>query len=150
MWNVLKISIASGGGDIIAAFGAYNELKALPLTIHTHNAGAVDSAAIVPFMLGERRTAAAASAFFFHQVQWTFPSNQNLTATVISDATKWLGTYEDLMAVTVSGRSGIPKNDVLKMMREGTTVTPERAKELGLIHEIEEHTIPQSARTWQV
>lgn len=149
-WDTMKISIASGGGDIIAAFAAYNELMAMPVTLHTHNAGAVDSAAIVPFMLGERRTASAASAFFFHQLQWTFASNQNLTATVISDATKWLGTYEDMMAKIVADRSGIPKADVLKMMREGTTVVPARAKALGLIHEIEENAIPHNARTWQV
>ena len=150
VWDTLKISIASGGGDVVSAFGIYNELKAMPLTIHTHNAGAVDSAAIIPFMLGERRTAAASSAFFFHQIHWTFSANGNLTTTTINDATEWLGTYEDLMADLVVERSGMEKSEVLKLMREGTSIRPQRALELGLIHEIEEHSIPQNARSWQV
>jgi hypothetical protein len=57
LWNHLHYSMSSGGGDITSAFGVFNEMKGMPLKITTHNAGAVDSACIMPFMVGERRTA---------------------------------------------------------------------------------------------
>jgi len=150
LWDHLHYSISSGGGDIIAAFGAFNEMKGLPLKITTHNSGAVDSASIMPFMVGERRTASPSSEFFFHQMRWNFASNINVPLYTISEATKWLGTYENLMAQYVADRSGQEKETILNMMREGTTILPELAKELGLIHDVCECSIPQDARSYQV
>ena len=150
LWDHLHYSISSGGGDIIAAFGAFNEMKGLPVKVTTHNSGAVDSACILPFMVGERRTASPASAFFFHPVRWNFATNINVPIHTITEATKWLGTYESLMADYVADRSGQKKETILDMMREGTTVLPDQAKALGLIHDVCECSIPQDARSYQV
>jgi ATP-dependent Clp protease protease subunit len=150
LWDHLHYSISSGGGDIIAAFAAFNEMKGLPVKVTTHNSGAVDSASIMPFMVGERRTASPASAFFFHPVRWNFATNINVPIHTINEAVKWLGTYESLMTSYVADRSGQTKETILRMMQEGTTVLPERAKELGLIHDVEECSIPQGARSYQV
>jgi len=147
-WDTIEVAIASGGGDIIAALGAYNELKRLPVKLHTHNSGAVDSAVILPFMLGEVRTASPMSGFFFHQVQWGFPAQSGLQTTLVNEASTLMEHYTDTVATIVSERSKLAKNKVKSMMREGTLVLPERALEFGLIHRIEEPQIPQ--RTWQV
>jgi ATP-dependent Clp protease protease subunit len=149
-WDHLHYSISSGGGDITAAFGAFNEMKGMPLKITTHNAGAIDSASIMPFMVGKRRTASPYSAFFFHQVRWNFSSNINIPIDVIGEATKWLGTYENMMAEFVASQSGQKKETILNMMRAGTSVSPDRAKALGLIHDVCECSIPQDARSYQV
>ena len=150
LWNHFHYSMSSGGRDIIAAFAVFNEMKGLPVRITTHNAGAINSVAIMPFMVAERRTASPSSAFFFHQLQWSFASNLQLTKTTINDATKWLGTYENLMAEYVAAQSGQTKKRILSMMREGTSVSSEKAKAMGLIHEVCECSIPQDARSWQV
>jgi ATP-dependent protease ClpP protease subunit len=68
----------------------------------------------------------------------------------INEAVKWLGTYENLMVEYVASRSGQKQETILRMMREGTTVLPDRAKALGLIHDVEECSIPQDARSYQV
>jgi ATP-dependent protease ClpP protease subunit len=70
--------------------------------------------------------------------------------TTINDATKWLGTYENLMAEYVAVQSGQKKETILKMMREGTSVSSADAKAMGLIHDVCECSIPQDARSWQV
>jgi ATP-dependent protease ClpP protease subunit len=150
LWDHLHYSISSGGGDITAAFGVFNEMKGMPLKITTHNAGAVDSASIMPFMVGERRTASQYSAFFFHQVRWNFMTNAAIPLYTISEAAKWLGAYENMMVEYVADRSGQKKETILNMMREGTTVSPVQAKALGLIHDVEECSIPQDARSYQV
>jgi ATP-dependent protease ClpP protease subunit len=54
-----------------------------------------------------------------------------------------------MMAEYVANRSGQMKEKILSMMREGTTVLPEQAKELGLIHDVCECSIPQDARSYQ-
>ncbi len=150
LWDHLHFSISCGGGDLISAFGAFNEMKGLPLKVTTHNAGAIDSAAIMPFMVGERRTASPASAFFFHQVRWNFSTNVNVPMYVIDEATTYLGVYENMMADYVADRSGQKKETILNMMREGTSVSSADAKKLGLIHDVCECSIPQDARSWQV
>lgn len=149
-WDHFHYSISSGGGDIIAAFAAFNEMKGLPVRVTTHNSGAIDSAAIMPFMVGEHRTASPSSAFFFHQVRWNFPANSNVPIYVINEATTWLGVYENMMAEYVASQSGQKKETILDMMHAGTSVSSAEAKALGLIHEICECSIPQDARSWQV
>ena len=47
LWNHFHYSMSSGGGDIIAAFAVFNEMKGLPVRITTHNAGAINSVAII-------------------------------------------------------------------------------------------------------
>lgn len=150
LWEDFLLSISSGGGDVISAFAMYNEFNSLHQTVNTHNSGAVDSAAILPFMAGERRTASIYSSFFFHQLQWSFAAQAGVPAGTISDASRWLANYEQMMAEIVAEDSNLSKEDVVNMMREGTIVTPKQAKEFGLIHEIEDYSIPHSARSWQV
>lgn len=148
LWDDLLITMSSGGGDIIPALGMYNEIKGLEAKIQTHNAAAIDSAAILPFMAGSVRTASAASAFFFHQLQWSF-SGGSVTMTSVSDAVAWLNRYEGIMADVVAARSKLKKEEVLQMMKQGTSVDPETALKQGLIHTVEELATPLGARTYQ-
>lgn len=147
-WDGLDLIMSSGGGDIIPAFALYNDLKGLETDLHTHNAGAIDSAAILPYVAGTRRTASASSGFFFHQLHWTFASKDQLTMGTISDASAWLSTYEGLMAEAVAERTSLKKKQVLDMMRIGTSMDSNTALKHGIVHEIVEHTTPQNVRSW--
>ncbi len=148
LWDDLLVTMSSGGGDIIPALGMYNEMKGLEAKVQTHNAGAIDSAAILPFMAGSVRTASAASAFFFHQLQWTFAAG-SVTMTTVSDAVAWLNRYEGIMADVVAANSTLKRAEVLRMMKQGTSVDSETALKKGLIHRIEELATPLGARTYQ-
>ena len=147
-WDKYKLSIASGGGDIIGAMAMFNELNVLPQTIETHNSSAVDSSAILPFMAGARRTASKYSAFLFHQMAWNF-SALNVTSTVIADASRWLSTYEEMMAEIIANKTSLKSDAIIQMMRAGTTMRPNEAKNVGLNDDIEEYKIPHDARSWQ-
>ena len=83
---------------------------------------------------------------------WTFGGKDDQPLAVISDAARWLTTYQDMMAdVIAEGSSGnLSKDRVQSMMTAGTTVTPKEALDLGLIHEIAEPVIPRDATWWQV
>ncbi len=151
-WEKLRLMISSGGGNIVAAFGAYNEIKSMPIEVHTLNTGATDSSALMIFMAGKKRYASTKSAFLFHQMSWTFQAKEDVTLSVVADAARWLQVYQDMMAETIAdGTSGgLTKQKVLEMMQAGTTLTPGDAKSVGLIHDIVEPLIPRDARWWQV
>lgn len=148
-WSSLEIAIGSTGGDVASAFSLFNELSSIEIEINTHNIGSVDSAAIMPFMVGKRRTAAAISGFMFHQSAWTFAPGP-VTRTSINDSARWLGLYDGMMADTVSSGSKLARDEMLRMMQEGASLTPDEALAAGLIHAIEERRLPRTARWWQV
>jgi ATP-dependent protease ClpP protease subunit len=148
----VRLMISSGGGNVVSAFGAYNEIKSMPIEVHTMNTGATDSSALMIFMTGKKRYACSKSAFLFHQMAWTFTSKDDLPLTVISDAARWLTTYQSMMAETIAdGSDGkLTKDRVMSMMADGTTLTPKEALDVGLVHEIAESAIPRDAVWWQV
>lgn len=65
-----RINLYSSGGSPTIAMAAFYLLKDLPITITTHNVGKVNSAAIILYCLGERRTANVNSIFLFHASKW--------------------------------------------------------------------------------
>ena len=44
----------------------------------------------------------------------------------------------------------LTRDKVIEMIQAGTTLTPQQAKDVGLIHDIIEPAIPAKARWWQV
>ena len=150
LWDTFEIAYASGGGDIIAAMGVYNELRRLPVTINSHNAGACDSSIILPFLAGKRRTACPTSSFFFHQIQWNFSSAVGLQTILVQEANTLMAHYTNAIATTVAANSNLSENDVKGMMQAGTLVLPKEALKMKLIDAIDEPKLPQDARSWQV
>jgi Protease subunit of ATP-dependent Clp proteases len=149
-WDIVKLNIACGGGDIVAGIALYNELRALPFELHTYNTAAVDSAAILPFMTGSRRFACEYSAFHFHQPAWTFPAKEQLNRVVVADASRWLDTYQQMMAEIVSAYTKLTSEDVRDMMDRGATMSSIQAVECGLVHEIAEPTFQRDSRWHQI
>lgn len=150
LWDKIHLTIASGGGGITQGFAAFNELKALPVELTTHNVGSVDSAAILIFMAGSKRLAVKASGFLFHESTWNFAGQGDVTLTTAGNTKKWLETYEGMQAEIVASRTGLQQDDVRKMMRDGTCIRSEEAVTLGLVDSVQEFALPRTARSWCV
>jgi len=149
-WTTLDISISSGGGDVVSSFGLYNELKGFPVDITTRNSGAVDSAAIMPFLAGRKRYACASSAFFFHQTAWSFPSQNGVSMVTVNDAGEWLSHYQKMMAELVASKTTLKADEVHQLMLEGRIMTPQEAKKCGLVDDVVEFSLPAGARWHQL
>lgn len=67
----LILTIATMGGECSYGFSLYNFLTALPVPVHTHNLGTVESMGNIIYLAGERRTACRCSKFLFHPFHWT-------------------------------------------------------------------------------
>ena len=151
-WDKLRLMISSSGGNVTASFAAYNEIKSMPIELQTLNTGATDSAALMIFMAGKKRYACTRSAFQFGRLSWSFQAKDDVTLSVISDAARWLQEYQQMMAEAIAdGTDGrLTRDKVVEMIQVGTTLNPQQAKDVGLIHDIVEPTIPADARWWQV
>ncbi|RAU47457.1 MULTISPECIES: ATP-dependent Clp protease proteolytic subunit [unclassified Pseudomonas] len=66
----LVLNIATMGGECSYGFTFYNFLLSLPIPVHTHNLGTVESMGNIMFLGGERRTACLHSKFLFHPFHW--------------------------------------------------------------------------------
>ncbi|KPA99199.1 ATP-dependent Clp protease proteolytic subunit [Pseudomonas asplenii] len=66
----LVLNIATMGGECSYGFTLYNFLLSLPIPLHTHNLGTVESMGNIIFLAGERRTACQYSKFLFHPFHW--------------------------------------------------------------------------------
>jgi ATP-dependent protease ClpP protease subunit len=60
-----------------------------------------------------------------------------------------MATYQGMMANIVAANSKLEVPRVVEMMQVGTNLTSEQALDCGLIHGIEEPSIPDDARWWQ-
>lgn len=67
----IVLKIATMGGECSYGFSLYNFLISLPVPVHTHNLGTVESMGNIIFLAGQRRTACAYSKFLFHPFHWT-------------------------------------------------------------------------------
>lgn len=60
--DILQLNIATMGGECSYGFTLYNYLRGLPVPLHTHNLGTVESMGNILFLAGEHRTACAAAS----------------------------------------------------------------------------------------
>lgn len=66
----LIINLATMGGECSYGFTMYNFLLTLPIPVHTHNLGTVESMGNIVFLAGHRRTACLHTKFLFHPFHW--------------------------------------------------------------------------------
>jgi ATP-dependent Clp protease, protease subunit len=151
-WDKLRLMMSSSGGNITAAFAAYNEIRNMPIELETLNTGTTDSSALMIFMAGKKRYACAKSAFQLRQLSWSFLSKDDVAHSVVSDAARWLKEYQQMIAEAIAEGTGgrLTGERVVEMIQNGAILNSQEAKDVGLIHDIIEPAIPAEARWWQV
>jgi ATP-dependent Clp protease protease subunit len=65
--------IQSSGGDPCDGIALYNYLRGVPLELITYNAGAVESAAVLPYLAGRVRKVCASAFFQLHSASTVVP-----------------------------------------------------------------------------
>lgn len=132
----LTLVYSSEGGSTDQSLSLYNFISRLPVPVHIHAAGHVGSASVPLFLSGHRRTCAEFSRFFFHEYDWGFDGRQTLRR--ITEAVQRL-TSDIELAREIIQRNTKATSKILKAL-DGTAaptiLTPEKAKELGFVHDI--------------
>lgn len=149
--STLIIKIATMGGDCSYGFALFNFLSSLPIPLHTHNLGTVESMGNIIFLAGERRTASRFSKFLFHPFHWTLHGaidHARMTEYSMSmDQDRFL--YEQIVLERTQG--AFEPLDVASYLTAAPRfISPDEALKCGLIHSIEELPMPQSAMNTSV
>ncbi|MGK9049883.1 ATP-dependent Clp protease proteolytic subunit [Stutzerimonas chloritidismutans] len=147
----LTVKIATMGGECSYGFSLYNFLRALPVPVHTHNLGTVESMGNIMFLAGQRRTACLHSKFLFHPFHWNL--NGSVDHARISEYAMSLDRDLDLYARIVSERTqgAAERLDIRAYLcGEPRILEPTDALRCGLIDEIDESVQPADATCWSV
>ncbi len=131
----LKILISSTGGDVDSAIRIYSYLKALSIDIETIALSQIDSAANIIYAAGTKRIAIKGCRFFLHEGTFTTGS-QSATLHIHEEA---LTIFKELLKKHVwilSKETGKKEKEISKILQDSIILTAEKAKELGLVHEI--------------
>lgn len=147
----LIVNIATMGGECSYGFSLYNFLRALPISVHTHNLGTVESMGNIIFLAGERRTACLHSKFLFHPFHWNL--NGSVDHARISEYAMSLDRDLDLYARIVAERTegAAEQLDIRAYLRgQPRILEPADALCCGLIDAIDEFRQPLDAICWCV
>lgn len=141
----INVHIDSYGGAVSAGWAIYNALKDWPGTVNSFADGFVASAAVYPFLAGQRRAASPVSAFFLHQAWISTAGNADELRKAADDLEKMNDIGLEAFAA-----AGIDRDKVLALEKEESWLSAFDALELGLATEVldrgEEQSTQQSVR----
>ena len=149
--EVLQINIATMGGECSYGFTLYNFLRSLPVPVHTHNLGTVESMGNILFLAGSHRTACAFSKFLFHPFHWTLHGSVDHArmAEYAMSLDYDLRLYAQIVAERTEG--AIERLDVTRyLMAYPRILGPQEALASGMIHAVDELPIEADAVQWSV
>lgn len=141
----LILGIASPGGRTKNAMLAHNYLISTGMKIATHNLGFVDSAAMWLFLAGSKRSAAPGSSFFIHAAAAQLSSNFYGQSALIERAMD-LKNDDQLLTNVLTSRTSMKRRQVQSCLRQARRIDDKEAHDLGIIHSIEEMTLPANAK----
>lgn len=134
----LVLNIATMGGECSYGFTIYNFLMSLPIEIHTHNLGTVESMGNIIFLAGRRRTACLHSKFLLHPFHWHLSGAVDHAR--MSEYTMSLDYDLYLFSRIVAERTvgAAEKLETEKYLTAAPRIlSPEQALDCAMIHSIE-------------
>lgn len=137
----IHVRINCPGGNVGEGFAIYNTLREHKAKIVTHADGYVASAAIFPFLAGDRRIANPVSAFYFHKVQMpAYGGPEELRK--VADQAEML-TEQGVKAFEAAG---VPVEKARELLARDDFATPEEMLELGIATELGQKDTAQEAQ----
>lgn len=141
----LHLMLSSPGGSVFHGLSVYNFLKGAPIEVYTYNFGIVDSIGVVIFCSGSKRFSVPHARFLIHGVQANFIGNQALDEKDLEERLKGLQIDYKNIARVIADTAQKPTDKVLEDMNNRTTLSPQEAKDYGLVHEIKSSLFPIDA-----
>ena len=135
----ITLFITSAGGNIVDAFALYEYVtKVLKPNLQTVVLGEASSMAVLLFMMGSKRCVGEMAVIRFHRFSLTPNGVAIITLPLTDKIRKSLGGFENKYAEVIANQScnKISKKRVKSFLRNETSVSATKAKELGLAHEI--------------
>ena len=146
-YNKIHLMISSPGGSVFHGLSLYNFLYGIPLEVDTYNFGSVDSIGVVLFCAGKNRYSVPNARFLIHGVSLTYQGQGLMTfdEKMLDEQLKGLQIDQSNIASIIAFTTKKEEDDIKKAMHDRTTLTPNQAKEYGLVTEIKDTLMPANA-----
>jgi len=141
----VHLMVSSPGGSVFHGLSIYNFLRGVPFQTHTYNFGSVDSIGVIIFCSGQRRFSVPHARFLIHGVQLQIQGNAAFDEKSLEESLKGLKIDQENIARVIADTSGKPLHRVEEDMIARTTLSPQQAKDYGLVHEIQSSLFPAGA-----
>lgn len=128
------VHIHSAGGDVNEGFAIYDYLKSLGKPINTVIEGNCFSIATIIALAGEERTMTSNSEFLIHN-PWGWAMGEKEDIKKYADQ---LEKAENTIAEFYAKKTNLPIDEVLMLMKQETSFTPEEAQAKGFITKVKE------------
>jgi ATP-dependent Clp protease, protease subunit len=133
---------STGGGQVMEGVAIYTILRALPLTLTTHNIGNVDSIGNIIFLAGSPRYASAAATFMFHGVGLDIVGPMRLEEKNLTERLDTIKTEHRKLSAIIASRSTLPQNEAEDLFAKQETKDAAYARSKGIIDDIRDVNIP--------
>lgn len=148
--NKVVILLSSPGGDTTSAFAAYSVLRHLPAEITTVNIGAVDSAGMLIYCAGKNRISVPNARFLIHGNSIIGTGNNVLpgayNAAFLEAEVAQIKSLNQITAEVISATANkSAAQDIERAVQSQRILTPEEAKEWGLVQKITTDFMPPDA-----
>lgn len=141
----VHLMVSSPGGSVFHGLSIYNFLRGVPFETHTYNFGSVDSIGVIIFCSGERRFSVPHARFLIHGVQLQVQGNAAFDEKSLEESLKGLKIDQENIARIIADTTGKALHRVEEDMSARTTLSPQQAKDYGLVHEIQSNLFPAGA-----
>lgn len=143
------ILFSTPGGSVANGVTLYNYLRSIPAKVSMHNIGIVDSIGNLVFLAGGLRYAVPNSSFLFHGVGFDINQSTRFEEKQIKEGLKNIERDQKLISDIIAERTKLSADEVRKMFLEAVTKTPEEAREVGIIDDVQLVKIPEGAKIFQ-
>jgi len=141
----VHLMISSPGGTVFHGLSIYNFLRGAPFETYTYNFGSVDSIGVVVFCAGVRRFSVPHARFLIHGVQFQFQGAAAFDEKQLEEHLKGLKIDQENIARVIADTTAKPLHKLEEDMNNRTTLSPQQAKDYGLVHEIQSQLFPADA-----
>lgn len=148
-FNNFYILFSTPGGSVSNGVTLYNYLRSIPAKITMHNIGVVDSIGNLVFLAGETRYSVPNSSFLFHGVGFDITQVMRFEEKQLKERLKNIERDQKLMSDIIAERTNLSIEKIKEMFLDAVTKTPEEAKEVGIINDIQPVKIPDGAQIIQ-
>jgi ATP-dependent protease ClpP protease subunit len=141
----VHLLLSTPGGSVMNGMNLYNVLRALPLTLTTHNVGNVDSIGNAVFLAGEHRYACPHSTFMFHGVGFDGQPGLRFEERQLREMLGGLQADQKRIASVIEERTSLSGDDAEALFLEAQTKDATYAIGTGIVHEVKDVQIPPGA-----
>jgi ATP-dependent Clp protease, protease subunit len=138
----IHLLVSSPGGSVFHGLSVYNFLKGAPVEVYTYNFGSVDSIGVVIYCAGSKRFCVPHARFLIHGVKLNINGKLSIDEFQINEHLKSVQIDQKNIARVIADNTSKGSDVIEKDMHDRKTLSPNEAKDYGLVHEIKSELFP--------